>query len=133
MRTLKLEEDTAILKNAVEKFKLHCAKKIEFWQEKIKAYKKSGKRVITWGSGSKGAAFLSTLGLKNDIDYLVDINPFRYHKFIPGTLIEILPPESCLKKKPDVVIVMNPVYKKEVAGMLSKIKLSPLPKIISPE
>ena len=56
-------------------------------------YHSKGKRVIAWGSGSKCVAFLTTLGVKDEVDYIVDINPFRHGKFIPDAGKEIMAPE----------------------------------------
>jgi hypothetical protein len=38
-------------------------------------------------------AFLTTLGVKDEVDYIVDINPFRHGKFIPDAGKEIMAPE----------------------------------------
>jgi hypothetical protein len=42
-----------------------------------------------------------------------------------GTGHEIVSPESMKKFRPDVVIVMNPVYKEEIRKELQKMGLAP--------
>jgi hypothetical protein len=51
--------------------------------------------VVLWGGGSKGVAFLTTLGQSlDDIAYAVDINPIKHGTFMAGTGQEIIAPES---------------------------------------
>ena len=77
-----------------------------------------GKRVVVWGSGSKCVAFLITLDVRDEIEYVVDINPFRHGKYLPGVGKKVLSPEILRRNKPDLVIVMNPIYNDEICQML---------------
>jgi hypothetical protein len=85
----------------------------------------TGKKIVVWGGGSKAVAFLATLGLREQIDYVVDINPHKHGKFIPGTGHEVKSPETLRSFQPDAVILMNPIYVNEVGGMLGEMGLSP--------
>jgi hypothetical protein len=78
-----------------------------------------GKRVVIWGSGSKCVAFLTALDAVDQIQYVVDINPHRHGKFIPGVGKEIMSPEFLGDYQPDYVIVMNPIYRQEIQQMLN--------------
>ena len=74
-----------------------------------------GKRVALWGSGSKAVGFLSTLGCRDErVPFVVDINPRKQGTFLPGTGQQIVGPDAMIEYKPDVVIVMNPVYRDEI-------------------
>ena len=69
----------------------------------------------------KCVAFLTTLRLDPDGGIVVtDINPHRHGKFIPGIGMEIAPPQALRAFAPDEVIVMNGIYRDEIAGMLSE-------------
>ena len=75
---------------------------------------------------SKGVAFLTTLGQSiDDIAYAVDINPIKHGTFMAGTGQEIVAPEFLREYRPDVVVIMNPVYRAEVTADLSALGLSP--------
>lgn len=97
----------------------------EQWQAQIADMAQRGQRVVIWGGGSKGVAFLTTLGLYDQVRYVVDINPRKAGKFMAGTGQEIVQPSFLREYQPDVVIVMNPVYCDEIGGMLAEMNLSP--------
>ena len=83
--------------------------------------KTSGKKAVVWGSGSKGVAFLTALNLHTpdcEIEYVVDINPFREGKYMAGTGQEIVSPAFLKRYKPDLAIAMNPIYQPEIKADL---------------
>ena len=69
--------------------------------------------------------FLTTLGLHDTVDYVIDINPYRQATFCAGTGQEIVAPAFLTNYKPDVVIVMNPVYQEEIQRDLAILGLDP--------
>ena len=84
----------------------------------VAALAASNKKVVVWGSGSKGITFLNMLRLQDQVRYAVDINPRKQGKFITGAGQEIVPPEFLRDYQPDVVIVMNPIYLDEIGQMV---------------
>ncbi|MCP3919690.1 MAG: class I SAM-dependent methyltransferase [bacterium] len=73
-------------------------------------------KVVLWGSGSKAVSYLNTLGIQDELQYVVDINPNKFGKFLAGTGHEIVAPEFLREYKPDAVIVMNSIYLDEIRG-----------------
>jgi len=102
----------------VKYFSTHCRDKLSQWKNRLQQIHAEKKRAVIWGSGSKCVAFMTTLGVKDEIEYVIDINPHRHGKFIPGAGKQIMPPEFLKKYRPDVTIVMNPIYCHEIQGML---------------
>jgi SAM-dependent methyltransferase len=98
---------------------------LDFWRGKLEAWRTEGKTAVIWGSGSKGVSFLTTLGLDEGIAGAVDINPHRQGYFMPGTGHKIFGPDDLVELKPDVVIVMNPIYREEITADLAKRGLTP--------
>ena len=120
------EDDMDQLQKLVDEFSKQLPRALDDWRGKIGKYRDDGKRVVIWGAGSKGVAFLTTLGLGEDaVEFAVDINPHRHGQFMATTGQEIIGPERLTQDKPDVVIVMNPIYKQEIEADLRKLGLSP--------
>jgi len=115
------EEGVEVTARNIRDFSKNCQNKIDYWKNELRKIKLEEKRAIVWGSGSKCVAFMTTLGVKDEIDYIVDINPHRHGKFIPGVGKQIKSPMFLKEYKPETVIVMNPVYcneiKQELEGM----------------
>ena len=97
----------------------------DFWQGRIDTWLADGKTAVLWGSGSKGVSFLTSLGLAEGIAGAVDINPHRQGYFMSGTGHRIYGPDDLVELKPDVVIIMNPIYREEIAAYLAKLGLTP--------
>ena len=117
------EGDLTILKQDISFFAEHYQQKLDEWKNKLESIYKAGKRAIIWGASSKGVAFLTTLKIINEIHYAVDINPYKQNTYVAGTGQKIVSPEFLREYKPDYVIIMNPVYKNEVAGMLDNLEI----------
>ncbi len=110
----------------VEQFKAGVAQLRSDWQRKLAEIKASNQKFVLWGGGSKGVAFLTTLGLTlDDIQYVVDINPTKTGTFMAGTGQEIVAPEYLKIIRPDVVIIMNPIYTQEISSDLHDMGLFP--------
>lgn len=111
---LPVEEGLDDLRLRVNHFMENGVQKISLWKHKLREFNKTGYRTALWGSGSKGVAFLTTLGITDEVKYVVDINPYRKGTFMAGTGHEIVSPDFLKYYKPDAVIVMNPVYLEEI-------------------
>lgn len=113
-----LEESLEKLRKDVDYFSTHCSEKLDHWKNRLQQIYENGRRAVVWGSGSKCVSFLTTLGVEDEIQYVIDINPYRHGKFLPGIGKKIMPPEFLKKYKPDVTLVMNPIYCDEIQQML---------------
>lgn len=97
---------------------------IEDWKAKLMTIGQSGQRAVLWGAGSKGVTFLNMVGGRNQIEYVIDINTRKHGKYIPGTGQKIVSPEFLREYRPDIAIVMNPIYKNEIQQTLDQLGLS---------
>lgn len=98
-------------------------KKVEVWRRTLEQLRHSGKRAVVWGAGSKGITFLNTFRIPEGLDYVVDINPHKQGMFAPGTGQRIVPPDFLRDYRPDVVLVMNPIYRDEIAQQTARLGL----------
>lgn len=90
------------------------------WAAHFDEAERLGKRIAIWGSGSKCVAFLTTLGFEPGENLVVvDVNPHRHGKFMPGLGMEIDAPAILPAFRPDEVIVMNEIYRDEIGRDLA--------------
>lgn len=83
-----------------------------------------GKRVAFWGAGSKATAFLTSLSAAEWVDCVVDINPRKWGTYIAGTGHAVVAPEHLVQAPPDIIVLMNPAYRDEVASMIETLGVS---------
>jgi SAM-dependent methyltransferase len=113
------------IKRHVGYFPENCRQGIDTWRSRLTETKKQGRRSVIWGGGSKGVAFLTSLDTHDEIQYVVDINPHKNGTYIAGTGQKIVMPDFLPVYKPDVVIIMNPVYLEEIRKALNNMGLNP--------
>lgn len=118
-QVFELEQDLAALAAGVESFAVDHARRAQEWRERLRRLESEGRRVVIWGSGSKAVAFLTTLGIGDTIEYVVDINPFKHGMYLAGTGHEIVPPARLKDSPPDVIIAMNAIYLDEIRADVS--------------
>ena len=123
-KTMPNEESVEETTKNIESFSARCEDKLTYWKEQLQRIKAENKRSIVWGSGSKCVAFMTTLNVKDEINYIVDINPHRHGKYIPGVGKQIVSPEFLKDYQPEIVIVMNPVYCNEIKQKLESMGLN---------
>jgi len=119
------EDDMRAIRAYVKTFPERFTVKREEWLHRLKEFKEQGKKVVLWGSGSKGVSFLTMMDCENSIKYVVDINPHRKGYYMSGTGQKIIAPEFLAEYKPDVVIVMNEIYCDEIGRDLQMMGLEP--------
>jgi hypothetical protein len=95
------------------------------WLSRLRKWADAGQRTVLWGSGSKAVAFLTTLGVRDEVEHVVDINPYRVGKYLPGTGQRIVAPAFLRDYRPDNVVIMNPVYRDEVGRELARQRCEP--------
>ncbi len=121
----RLEERPEDLTEDVARFSFDVLKKILLWRRYLNRLSSKGRRVVLWGAGSKAVAFLTTLKIVREVQYVVDTNASKQGTFIAGTGQQVVGPDFLRSYKPDVVIAMNRLYLKEVRKDLDQAGLSP--------
>lgn len=88
--------------------------KIANWEQKLTSIQRSGQRLVAWGAGGRGINFLNLVRASQFVPYIVDINPTRCGGFVPGSGQEVVAPEFLREYRPDLLLLTNPTYEKEV-------------------
>ena len=88
----------------------------------IKA-RRSGKKVAAYGAAAKGNTLLNFAGVRPDLlSYVVDRNPAKQGKFMPGSRIPIVD-EACIRKgKPDYIVILPWNLAAEIIGQLDYVR-----------
>jgi len=81
--------------------------------------KSAGKKVAGYGAAAKGNTLLNYCGIKNDlIDYVVDANPHKQNKWLPGSHIPVVNEVYLKEDKPDFIVIFPWNLKEEVMKQL---------------
>ena len=117
------ENNLEALTKDVDTFKRQHQHATGNWKLYLRELTSRGQRTILWGAGSKAVAFLTTLHIRDEIEYCVDINPYKQGSFMPGSGQRIVSPQFLKNYRPDVVIVMNPIYLNEIGIALASLDI----------
>jgi 2-polyprenyl-3-methyl-5-hydroxy-6-metoxy-1,4-benzoquinol methylase len=98
--------------------------------------KTSGKKIAAYGAAAKGNTLLNYCGVKNDlIDFVVDRNPNKQEKWLPGSHIPVVNEDYLKLQQPDFVLILPWNLRNEIILQLSYIKdwggkfVIPIPKL----
>jgi len=118
-------EDVARMHTLVRDFATGVRERLVALDRRIRGWHAAGRRVVLWGSGSKAVSLLTTLGLGEEVQAVVDINPHKWGRWLAGSGHGIVAPDRLREVRPDVVVVVNAIYRDEVAADLGRLGLAP--------
>ena len=85
--------------------------------------KRQGKNVVAYGAAAKGNTLLNYAGVNSDLlSFVVDRNPAKQGKFLPGTHIPIVDEARLLKEHPNYVVILPWNLKTEITEQLAYIR-----------
>ncbi len=70
--------------------------------------RRKGKRIAAYGAAAKGSTLLNFCSLsRNTIEFVVDRNPHKQGRYMPGVRIPILAPDQLLAQMPDYTLLLT--------------------------
>jgi SAM-dependent methyltransferase len=100
------------------------------------AAKRDGKRIAGYGAAAKGNTLLNYCGIRQDfVDFVVDRNPVKQGRLLPGTRIPVRHPDAIAEARPDYVLILPWNIRHEIMETLSFIRdwggtfIVPIPKL----
>lgn len=82
-----------------------------------------GRKVAAYGAAAKGNTLLNFAGVRPDLlPYVVDKNPAKQGKFLPGSRIPIVDEAHLRADRPDVVLILPWNLKDEVTTQLAYVR-----------
>jgi hypothetical protein len=83
---------------------------------------RKGQRVAGYGAAAKGNTLLNYCGVTaQQIEFVVDRNPAKQNKLLPGSRIPVQPVEHLLKARPDHVLILPWNIRHEVMSQLPQV------------
>lgn len=102
------------------------SEKMVGWRDRLKQLSDKGRRVVAWGAGAKATTFLNIVDPAGSvISHVVDINPRKTGRFVPGAGQRIIEPNELRELLPDVVVLMNELYREEIMLQTAGLDLNP--------
>ncbi len=118
-------DEIAAIHELVGRFQEHFAAKLAEWNDRLADWHASEQRIALWGAGSKGVTFLNTVTGGERVATVVDVNPRKQGRHLPGTGQLVEAPDALPSQPPDVVLVANPIYVDEIRQHCDSLGLGP--------
>ena len=84
-------------------------------RDSIGQIRAGGSRLAAYGAAAKGATLLNYMAFEQGaIEYVVDRNPAKVGKYLPGVRLPIRPVETLTQDRPDYVLVLAWNFAKEI-------------------
>jgi len=85
--------------------------------------KGAGHTIAAYGAAGKGNTLLNYCGIREDfVDYVVDRNPYKQGRFLPGSHIPILHPDRIAETRPDYVLILPWNLREEIVAQLAYVR-----------
>lgn len=85
--------------------------------------KRDGKTVAAYGAAAKGNTLMNYAGVRPDlISFVVDLNPAKQGKFMPGSRIPIVGENRIRECRPDYIVILPWNLRDEVLGQVGYIR-----------
>jgi SAM-dependent methyltransferase len=125
LRQVRAQEKTAGLQDLSTY--LRFADRVENCRRSLRAFladaKREGRTVAAYGAAAKGNTLLNFCAVTPaDIAQVADRNPHKQSKFLPGTHIPVVSPETLLRSKPDYVLILPWNLQEEIRRQLREIE-----------
>jgi SAM-dependent methyltransferase len=84
---------------------------------------KAGKKICAYGAAAKGNTLLNFAGVRNRLlPWVVDRNPAKQDKFLPGSRIPIVGEERIREEKPEYILILPWNLREEVMSQLDYVR-----------
>jgi hypothetical protein len=116
------KEDAAGLKSAgyYTGFQAHADKIKDDFLSFLLDAKRDGKTVAAYGAAAKGNTLMNYAGVRPDlIPFVVDRNPAKQGKYMPGSRIPIVSEDRIRREQPDYVVILPWNIKDEIMEQLA--------------
>ena len=92
-------------------------------QTLLNGLKEQGATIAAYGAPAKGNTLLNYCGIRTDIiDFTVDRSTVKQGRFLPGSAIPILAPETVRERRPDYLLILPWNLQAEIVAQMEHIR-----------
>jgi SAM-dependent methyltransferase len=96
--------------------------KLSLWEFLIGA-SRGGKSVAAYGAAAKGNTLFNYCGVRQDlVSYVVDRNPYKQGRYLPGSRIPVYPVERVVQTRPDYLLILPWNIADEISSEMAVIR-----------
>jgi SAM-dependent methyltransferase len=121
-----LEEERALGVDGIEYY-LDFAARVRHLRtellELLTDLKRRGQRIAAYGAAAKGTILVNAVGIGRElVDYVVDRNPHKHGRYVPGVRLPIHGPERLLEDRPDYALILPWNLRDEIVGQQAEFR-----------
>jgi SAM-dependent methyltransferase len=92
-------------------------------REFVASARAGGRRIAAYGAAAKGNTLLNYCGFGTaDIAYVVDANPYKQGRYLPGSHLPILAPAAIAEDRPDYLLILPWNLRTEIMTQMQQIR-----------
>ena len=76
------------------------------------------RKVAVWGASHQGFTTISTTGIGDRIEYIIDSAPFKQGRFAPASHVPIVSPDYFFEHPVNTILIIAPGYTDEIAEII---------------
>ncbi len=93
---------------------------INYFADSLSDLAKSNKKISIWGCGAKTITLLASIpvDILNKLEFIYDSDINKHYKYIPGSNLQIIPPNKFNENSHDYVLILALSYIEEIANTI---------------
>jgi SAM-dependent methyltransferase len=105
-----LDFETKLKLNEINYYKNFAIRVEKLKEDLLKlliSLKKKGNKIAAYGAAAKGSTLINYIGIGRDlIDFVVDRNPYKHGKYMPGQHLPIFETKKILEENPNYLLLL---------------------------
>ena len=109
-----------------QSFQSRCSILAEHAVNTVEEFRNTGYKIVGYGAAAKGVVFINAT--RTVLDYVIDDNPLKQGKFIPGRNIHVAAPDALGQPGKTLFVILAWNMKDEIIGKIRKARPQDYPR-----